>query len=215
MLPEERLASLYEQVKYLDRAGIEGALVECGVWKGGAVGLMALATGASEGARQLHLFDSFTDICEPNPEMDGEKALQEAGDPRSLTGELRPMEGAYDSVGGHGTVDACNSLIVDRIGYPRELVNYHIGWFQDTLPEVAPSLGQIALLRLDGDWYDSTKVCLEHLFDLVVPGGFVVVDDYGVYEGCSRAVNDFLGARQISLFLNSVDACCGYFIKQT
>ena len=213
MLPEDRILSLYEQVKYLDQSGIAGAFVECGVWKGGAVGMMALAAGGPAGERKLHLFDSFTDICEPHAELDGDRALQEVGSTGTGTGALRPIEGAYDGVGGHGTVEACKKLLHARIGYSKDLVDFHIGWFQDTLPVDAGSIGPIALLRLDGDWYESTRVCLEHLYDLVVPGGFVVIDDYGTYEGCKKAVNEFVASRKIPVFLQSIDIGCVYFTK--
>jgi hypothetical protein len=74
-------------------------------------------------------------------------------------------------------------------------------------------VGPVAILRLDGDWYASIKVCLESLYGNVVSGGFVVVDDYGVYEGCTRAVDEFLDRNGINVFLHQVDEGCAYFIK--
>lgn len=69
------------------------------------------------------------------------------------------------------------------------------------------------MLRPDGDWYASTKVCFEHLHDLVEPGGFVIVDNYGAYEGCRRAVDEFLQARGLRTFLHRVDSVCHYIQK--
>jgi O-methyltransferase len=213
MLPPERLECLYQQVKFCLAHAVAGAFVECGVWKGGSVGMMALAAGGRSGNRQLHLFDSFTDICEPDPAIDGVRAINESLKFAAPSGELQPMRGFYADVGGHGTKEACQGLIEDKIGYPAHRVFYHAGWFQDTLPNAKSSIGPIAILRLDGDWYESTKVCLDHLYDLVVTGGFVIIDDYGTYEGCRRAVDEFLTQRQIRAYLQEVDAGCRYFVK--
>ena len=81
------------------------------------------------------------------------------------------------------------------------------------MAKAAPAIGPIAILRLDGDWYASTKICLEHLYDQVVSGGFVIVDDYGTYEGCRKAVDEFLAARGLHVFLSHVDPDCRYWIK--
>ena len=74
-------------------------------------------------------------------------------------------------------------------------------------------MGPIAILRLDGDWYESTKVCLEHLFDLVVDGGFVIVDDYGAYEGCRTAVDEYLAGRARRPYLSRVNGDIRYLVK--
>lgn len=215
MLSRARMVSLADQVSYLVRSEIEGDFVECGVWKGGAVGLMAATLTAERAAsRDLHLFDSFTDICAPDPVHDGARAISEAsGHVAADGGEPQPVTGIYDAVGGHGTVTECRHLLERTIGYPAELVHYHEGWFQDTLPAASREIDKIALLRLDGDWYASTKVCLEHLFEKVVPSGFVVIDDYGSYEGCRKAVDEFLAETDTGAFLGRVDNGCYFLIK--
>jgi O-methyltransferase len=216
MLSEARQSSLFDQVLHCEQMRIEGAIVECGVWKGGAIGLTALALLHSSVTpnRELHLFDAFSDICPPDPAIDGSRAMDEFKKfPLTGSTKLQPVEGAYDSVGGHGTVLACRELIEERIGYPSSLVQYHVGWFQDVLPTDAPKIGPIAILRLDGDWYASTKVCLDYLYDRVVSGGFVIIDDYGAYEGCKRAVDEFMRERVINAFLHRVDQVCYYFVK--
>lgn len=212
MLPEARLLNLYDQVVFCENNGVEGAFVECGVWKGGAVGLMALAASEPK-SRALHLFDAFTDICEPDPAVDGAKAMEEASRIASPEGRLQPMEGIYDAIGGHGTLEECRALIEDRIGYPQDRTFYHVGWFQDTMPRDAASIGPIAILRIDGDWYASTKACLDHLAQHVVPGGFVIIDDYGTYEGCRKAVDEFLARSNRRPFLHRVDNACHYFVQ--
>jgi O-methyltransferase len=218
MLPYINLVTLYEQVLFCEKNHLEGDYVECGVWKGGAVGLMALANmQQSRLRRNLHLFDAYDDICAPDEHDDGIRAIQEvkevAGKDANVKGELIPQKGIYDRFGGHGTIEECQFLIEKTIGYPMDKVNYHKGWFQDTLPEKAKLIDKIAILRLDGDWYASTKICLEHLFNKVVPGGFVIIDDYGLYSGCKKAVDEYLEMNSRRYFLNYSSWACRYIIK--
>ncbi|HXI69239.1 MAG TPA: TylF/MycF/NovP-related O-methyltransferase [Verrucomicrobiae bacterium] len=82
-------------------------------------------------------------------------------------------------------------MLTKEIGYDPGFLHFLKGWFQETMPKDSSQISQIAILRLDGDWYDSTRVCLEFLYDKVVPGGFVIIDNYGAYEGCRKAVAEF------------------------
>lgn len=215
MLSYQNLATLYEQVSFCEKADIEGDFVECGVWKGGSVGLMALAN-LKEGKkrRQLHLFDAFDDICEPDPEKDGERAISEMKylanrDRSSLKGKLIPVKGIYDSHGGHGTTEICKKLLIDIINYTEDNIHFHVGWFQDEIPKALNDIQKIAILRLDGDFYASTKFCIETLYDKVVSGGFIIIDDYGAYDGCKKAIDDFFESRNLSFFLNYSDMTGG------
>lgn len=216
MVAYDALLSLWAQIEYCERTSLPGSYVECGVWKGGVGGLMALANMTfGETRRPIHLFDAFDDICEPDPELDGEKALLEiekstGRDRATLSGAMQPLAGVYDRYGGPGDEMAVRSFIAEELGYGHEQVFTYKGWFQDTLPTA--DTGPIAILRLDGDWYASTKECLDHLYDRVVPGGFIVLDDYGCYEGCRRAVDEFLAARDPA-FLNFVTSDVRYLIK--
>jgi hypothetical protein len=218
MVPDTGLWALWRQVRYCEERALDGVFVECGVWNGGACGLMALANlRYGKQRRHIHLFDAFADICQPDPQVDGERAVREAiawagMNRRDLSGALKPMTGFYAHKGGHGRVDVVRKLLEQDIGYPAEFVHCHEGWFQDTLPLVAPSLAPVALLRLDGDYYASTKVCLDHLVQKVIPGGFIIIDDYGVYEGCRRAVDEFL-EHAPSMFLHQSNAAIHYLVK--
>lgn len=218
MLSRQRLLSLYQQVVFCERQNVPGCFIECGVWKGGAVALMALANMKySVKPRVIHLFDSFTEICEPDASVDGERAVSEVtkwGNGGS-SGKLEPINGVYDSFGGPGSLEGNMELMEKVIGYDPMSLLYHKGWFQETVPRNANDIGQIAILRLDGDWYASTKVCLEHLYDKVVPGGFVIIDDYGAYEGCRKAVDEFMLENEISVFLNHIDSEARYWIKNS
>jgi O-methyltransferase len=217
MVTFPRLATTYQIAAFCEDAGVPGAFVECGVWKGGVSGLMAIANlRHGRDRRQLHLFDSFVDICEPDESVDGDRAVSEArlwaDRPGRLTGELVAMDGFYSGMGGPGTVAECRSLL-EEVGYPDGLVRIHEGWFQDTMASAKSEIDEVAILRLDSDFYASTRFCLEELFASVVPGGFVIVDDYGCYEGCKKAVDEFLGTLPNRYFLHHADAECRYLQK--
>ena len=218
MITYPRLVSLYGLAKYCEINRLEGSFVECGVWKGGAMGLMAIVNmehGVKR--RKLHLFDVFDDICEPDDKLDGQQAIDDIkkyGGPNAGTnGKLKSIKGGYDAFGGHGTIEGNKILLETIIGYNREYIKYHKGWFQDTLPDDVHKIDKIALLRLDGDWYSSTKICLDYLYDKVINGGIVIVDDYGHSEGCKKAVDQFLTENNIQVYLNHDDYSCRYWIK--
>jgi len=167
--------------------------------------------------RHLHLFDSFEEICAPNETVDGEMALTwvktSLGNSAPTKGELIPLRGIYDKFGGPGDIQTCRSLIEDKINYPSEYTHYHKGWFQNTLPERSKQIDKIAILRLDGDWYESIKVCLENLYSKVVKNGFIIIDDYGLYAGCKKAVDEFLKSLGKKYYLHYSSWSCRYFIK--
>lgn len=216
MVSHDGLRSLYFQACFCERNNVPGAFVECGVWKGGAVGLMAqvnLRHGRSR--RHIHLFDSFEEICEPDEAVDGERAVNEVKKwtkDRKAEGRLTALEGFYDHRGGPGTIEENERLLQDTIGYESEYIHFHKGWFQHTLPDEHRDIDQIAILRIDADWFASTQLCLEYLFDKVVSGGFVIIDDYGAYDGCKKAVDGFLDTLDEPLFLNYVNSDIRYII---
>ena len=203
----ERLVSLWQQVRYVDSARVPGALVECGVWRGGSAGMMALAHLQSQPThpRALHLFDSFEGLPQPDRTVDGPLATdysdhQDSGDLSAIGQCVGPLDENKD-------------LLERRIQYPAEHLRYHVGWFEETVVRDAPDLGAIAVLRLDGDWYSSTKVCLENLYPLVSAGGVVVIDDYGHWEGCRKAVDEYLQNNDILPLLGHIDYTARYFVK--
>ena len=161
-------------------ADVPGCVVECGVWRGGMSGAMATLLGPR---RRYFLYDSFEGLP-PAQAIDGLAAQAWQADRRGASyhdncrAEQASAEEAMRSAG------ATDCRFVK-------------GWFQETVPHFDRAQ-KIAVLRLDGDWYASTMVCMEHLFDLVVPGGVVIFDDYYAWDGCSRAVHDFMSRRQLS-----------------
>lgn len=203
----QRLASLWLQLRYLDRYSVAGSMVECGVWKGGAAGMMALAHLRSHRPpfRKLHLFDSWEGLPEPLARVDGAgaKVYSHGRASGSLTSIGQCVSSQEEAV----------ELIEQRIGYPHELIHYYKGWFQNTVAESAAEVGDIALLRLDGDWYESTRLCIEQFYPRVKKYGVVVIDDYGYWEGCRRAVDEYIARLPEPVLLSHVDPSCRYWIK--
>ena len=139
MLPYLRLVTLYQQAVFCEKSRIPGSFVECGVWKGGAMAVMASANlRHGRKRRDLHLFDVFDDIGEPDAAIDGERALQDvrdlAGKGAGTAGRLEPIKGMYDPMGGHGTLDDNRHVLEQVAGYDPAFLHYHEGWFQETVP---------------------------------------------------------------------------------
>lgn len=192
MLSKKALLNILESIDHTKRENIQGAFVECGVWKGGAVALAAMyLESLADFSMDLHLFDSFGEICEPDANVDGKRAVLEARGIENAKGRL-VSSGIYERMGiSTGQVDQVRDLIEKKVAYQKGKVELHEGWFQETMPKCT-SIKEIAVLRLDGDWYSSTKCCLDHLYEKVSPRGVVIIDDYYAYEGCRKAVDEFL-----------------------
>ena len=177
------MEATYDCTKRLLVEKIPGALVECGVAQGGSALLIALVNKKfGDGSRRLWLFDSYEGLPEPTSEdFQGGK-----------TGaHVRPLPKGSCL----GTIEEVSRLLFQQHGLSPKDIELVKGWFQDTLPITRERVGPIALLRLDGDWYESTKVCLETMFDQVSERGFVILDDYFTCFGCKRATDEFLAAR--------------------
>jgi O-methyltransferase len=163
-----------------ERRYVAGCVVECGVWRGGMSAGMAEVLGPD---RDYFLFDSFEGLP-PATSLDGESAMAWQQDPDGAS--------YYDNC--RATVDFADRAM-RLAGAPR----YKIikGWFEKTLPEFVPPC-PIAILRLDGDWYESTLSALEALYKHLAPEGIVIVDDYYAWDGCSRAIHDFLSRHKLT-----------------
>jgi len=162
-----RLAALVKDVT--------GDVIECGTWRGGMIAGIAEVLGPD---RCYRLFDSYEGMP-PAQEIDGPKALAWQRDTTAK---------AYHNNARASELEARTAMAIS----PANKVEITKGWFRDTLPKAERR--PIALLRLDADWYDSTMCILENFAPLVVPGGRILVDDYYLFEGCTRAVNAFAAA---------------------
>ena len=201
----QRLDNMYRLAKSVEEKGLAGAVVECGVWKGGCSGVAALVLQENGYKRQLHLFDSFEGLPEPGAE-DGTEAARYS-DGRS-GGQLRTTGKCV------GTQEEVQQFLFGKLGIDRSKVTFHVGWFQETLPKDHEGVGPIALLRLDGDWYESTKVCLKFLYPQVVSGGYVILDDYGTWAGCRKAFEEYRAEERLgALVLVRIDRRGVYYVK--
>jgi len=174
---------------------VPGCVVECGVWRGGMSAGLAVILGPD---RRYYLFDSFEGLP-PAKQIDGPAALkwqQSIEAPEYRDNCSAPPEYAKEAM----SLAGANHV---------ELIK---GWFAETVPNHFFD-EPIALLRLDADWYDSTIVCLEGLFDRLSPGGIVIIDDYYTWTGCSRAVHDFLSHRSATERIDAFGGVC-YLVKQ-
>ena len=195
MTSPERVIGLCDAVRYVVAAGIEGAVVECGVWKGGssmAAALMLRELGAAD--RELCLFDTFEGMSAPT-EHD-----RRAGGPAAA--DLLAATTKDAKVWAYSPLDEVRANLAST-GYPAERVRFVRGKVEDTIPEHAPE--RIAILRLDTDWYESTRHELEHLFPRLAVGGVLIIDDYGAWEGARRAVDEFIAAHGAPILLNRID----------
>lgn len=204
MVGYERVENAHTVANELEKSHVAGAFVECGVWRGGTVGVMATVADRAKSNRKIWLFDSFEGLPEPT-KKDGNVAITYAKDKDS--GELRSIEKCV------GPLEDVKKLFFSVLKLNPENIFIRKGWFQDTLPKEKENVGSIALLRLDADWYESTKCILDNLYDNVVSGGYVLIDDYGHWEGCKKAVDEFLENRKLSVKLIPIDYSGVYFKK--
>lgn len=177
MTSEDRVNALCREVWRVCSQGVRGAIVECGVWKGGSAMAAALTLVEAADDREIVLCDTFAGMPEPG-QFDVDSNGSRAVDVMHSDGLVRavcPLDEVRHNVG--------------MTGYKN--VRYVAGRVEETLPAAAPK--KIAVLRLDTDWYESTRHCLRCLWPRVVPGGVLIVDDYGHWMGAKKAVDDFFG----------------------
>jgi hypothetical protein len=197
MTSVSRLFSVIEAVRYIAHAGIEGDIVECGVWRGGsmiAAALTLLECGLR--SRELHLFDTYEGMSPPT-ENDVDFHGRDAG--KLLTLADREEQA---SIWCNAPIDQVRAAL-SSTGYDPSRMHFIEGKVEDTLPGRAPRT--IALLRLDTDWYESTRHELEHLYPRLTRGGVLIIDDYGHWAGCRKAVDEYVKRNDLKLLLNRVD----------
>jgi O-methyltransferase len=191
MTSRERVYALLRAVEYVVRSSIPGAFVESGVWKGGSMMAAALTLLQLDVRdRELYLFDTFEGMPEPGP-LD----VKHDGAPAA---ERYRAETAWASAPLEGVREAVLST-----GYPSDRIRFVRGLVEDTIPGEAPA--DIALLRLDTDWYESTRHELECLYPRLASGGVLIIDDYGHWRGACKAVDEYVERNDLRLLLNRID----------
>ena len=200
MVEIERCYALYTSVKYILKNNIPGDFVECGVWKGGSSMLVALLLKKENIAdRKIYLYDTFAGMTEPG-DHDGEEEKLEWKMNKKDDGSSNWCFATYEEA----------SANMEGTGYSPVNIKLIKGKVEDTIPETIPA--KIALLRLDTDWYESTKHELIHLFPLLEKFGVLIIDDYGAWQGARKAVDEYFNENGPA-FLNRIDFTGRLLIK--
>jgi hypothetical protein len=149
---------------------------------------MALVAARYGGHRKMWLFDSFDGLPAPTAEDFG-------GDSNTTGTHIRPLEEGSCL----GTYEEVEALLFDKLRLSRASISLVKGWFEETVPLTAGQMRPIAVLRIDADWYESVRTCLEHLYDSVVPTGYIIIDDYGTCVGAKKAFDEFVSKRGLNV----------------
>jgi O-methyltransferase len=196
MTSVERMYALYEATRYVVRGKIPGDFAECGVWRGGSIMLAArVLRELGDSSRKVYLYDTFEGMSAPTTK-DVDLAGRSAGEKWSAKRAADHNDWCYAPL-----ADVQRNIAAT--GYPTESVVFVKGTVEDTLPGTAPE--RIALLRLDTDWYESTRQTLVHLYPRLAPGGVLIIDDYGHWQGCRQAVDEYFAANEPAPLLTRVD----------
>ena len=200
----ERMYALYKAVEYVVTNQIPGDIVECGVWKGGSIMLIALTLQRlGDKSRSIYLYDTFDGMSEPTG-RDVDKLNRSAVEYLQAAPKESNIIWAYASL-----PEVQNNVL--STGYPTNKVVFVQGKVEDTLPSTCPS--KISLLRLDTDWYESTYHEMRCLFPLVSPRGVLIQDDYGEWRGAKDATDRYLREERLSLLLQRIDSSARLAIK--
>lgn len=198
MLSLDRVLANIRSIEYIVRNKIPGAIVECGVWRGGSSMSLAMALiHYQDTQRSLWMYDTFSGMTKPT-DVDatylGESAL-------SL------LEAATEFEDSDKSLILANASLenvrrnMGKTAYPMQRIKFVKGPIEQTLPEEMPE--QIAVLRLDTDWYESTRHELINLYPRLSRGGILIIDDYGHWQGARKAVDEYFAGQPV--FLHRID----------
>lgn len=205
MTSMERIKTLLDAVEYINNYKIEGDYVECGTWKGGSVmGMLLKQLDYGSVNKDIWIFDTFSGMSNPL-EIDKDCNDQNAVDLLSNSDMLISHVWAYSSF------EETSKNILST-GYPSEKIHFIKGMVEETVPNTC--VEKISLLRLDTDWYESTKIELEYLFPKLVSGGILIIDDYGHWKGCKQAVDEYFAKINYPAFLSRIDYTGRVLIKK-
>jgi hypothetical protein len=195
MTSDTNLRAFIKAVEEIEKNKTPGAIVECGVWKGGS--MMAAAQTLfhlDNNERELYLFDTFDSFPEPGKE----DISHEGKTGREIIETLKENDQPWKAP----SVEAVKENLY-ATGYPKEKINFVKGDVMQTLPASAPE--EIAILRLDTDWYESTFHELRCLYPRLSGKGILIIDDYGYWKGCKKAVDEYFGSNNIEPGLVKID----------
>lgn len=195
MTSDVNISALCHAARYISRCNIQGDVVECGVWRGGSIMAAAITLLAERDLRVLYLYDTFDGM--PPPGTVDRVALS-----KTPAADLLEEADRSSNIWAYATIEEVR-VNVASTGYPTHSVRFVQGKVEDTIPIEAPR--EIALLRLDTDWYSSTKHELQHLFPRLSPGGVVIIDDYGYWEGSRKATDEYINENRLQILLQRID----------
>ena len=207
MTSTERMYGLYKAAEYISKERIRGDVVECGVWRGGSA-MVAAYTLRKMGdiTRKLYLYDTYTGMAEPDSRDRTILGNAPAHDIWLQAQKARVNTWCL------ATLDEVKKNLY-KTGYPKQKIRFIKGKVEDTIPNIIPD--KIAILRLDTDWYTSTYHELVYLYPRLVPGGVLIIDDYGHWQGARKAVDTYMREHKISLLLHRLDYAGRIAIKTT
>ncbi len=199
LLNPEKLYAFIQAIRYIQTNSIPGDIVECGVWRGGAIMAAAYTLNQIGTAdRKFYLYDTFAGMSHPtNKDV-----------PMPGTGDIDVPQTFIDTQTGEDSSDWCCASLADvkanlsTVPYDQDNFIFVEGKVEDTLPVTQPET--ISILRLDTDWYESTKVEMEYLMPLLVPKGVLIIDDYYRWKGNKDAVDEYLAHHKIPILLTRV-----------
>lgn len=197
MTSRERMFALWQAVHHVSRASVPGDVVECGVWRGGSAMMAALGLLNAQETRALWLYDTFEGMPAPTDRdvrFDGTTA-------EDSLAKLARRAGAFNDWAYATLADVQSQMAATK--YPQDILHFIQGPVEQTIPDDCPP--SIAVLRLDTDWYASTRHELENLWPRLSPGGVLIVDDYGHWQGAREAVDEFFTTQEIAILLHRVD----------
>ena len=195
MTSVERMAALINAVTYVTQHGIPGDIAECGVWRGGSMMIVALTLLAhGDQGRSLYLFETFEGMSSPT---DKDKSFD------GVHADAQLERDPYRSgIWCYASLEDVRANILST-GYPKEKIHLIKGKVEDTIPQSKPP--NLSLLRLDTDWYESTKHELEHLFPRLHNKGILIIDDYGHWQGAKKAVDEYFSEHGGNVYLHRID----------
>lgn len=203
----EAIAQLCRTVEYLEAHGISGDFVECGVYRGASIiAIIRTLQRLGVTGREIWLYDTFEGM--PEPEEVDQFYCEAPGDNMRFWDKTKRDDGGSDWV--RAELNDVRANIAHAV-YPTERIHFVKGMVEDTIPGTVPD--KIALLRLDTDFYSSTKHEFVHLYPRVVSGGVVIIDDYGAYRGSRQATDEYLKEHGIRVLLARIDEHVRLFVK--
>lgn len=206
MTSSERMYALYASVNYVLNNNIMGDFVECGVWRGGSAMLVAkMLSNRNITNRKIYLYDTFEGMVEPT-----QNDVDLIGKSASVTFQEKTITKESSTWCLADLNDVQTNMKLTNFS-EKNLV-YIKGKVENTIPQTVPD-GCIALLRLDTDWYESTKHEMNYLFPKLENNGVLIIDDYGHWEGCKKAIDEYFLKNKINILLNRIDYTCRVGIK--